>query len=1032
MLRVVHNLGKSVKINLASKNILRVSFSSDQKVSTEAESGLTFEQKAQIFERFSNSFAGIDRFQEIQSTFKKISEANYSQSAIQEELVQGLKEVYGKNYEKILNLRFTVEYDGHKDGVAVGEFELFPKNLQDTNKFENYSKNGDLIKQLQQTTYISVDPKETHKYVVPKDSHFSLLLDEYIADEYVSELSDNQVCLFGFPLTCDESDITNLLNNEFKGNFTSSVIGEDVLSLPAYVVLTFSSPKEAAEYKQKVNALQYTFEKRPIYATTFEDSRREHSTNRTLLVTGFKNKEYFNDMLNLFSTFGSVMHFEIVEDPVHSKLPTTEQVIDYLKKNVKEGDDSVVYEITDISDGAPSITEYPPYNPSTELMRDAKKVHEVQDEIELEKERQQQLAKRQLIPRIVLYSWDSDSRVPEEYKLKNASEEQQKIIQSIENNLRTQYKNKQYLFVTYACTQQAQIAHHALNNLKTYEATLKKSIEHYHCDTTHQTSVFKEIKQVKGDFKIKFNEQSLVKAEEEKLLAQSHQEMREKLLEQANSQQFTQELSKQIESEIIGKTKYGIEHQLHLKSDKLGRDFNSKVTRDDLNQLAAQFQENQKKNLQTLEEIRKDEEELLNLYKAKVMYSDINKITHPYIQADKETIEKVEENYYQQQLKEYKLKQKEYMKEQQIREKWLEESKEMLEKKFVFGRNYKKKALTEKTGADEVPDIKEPKEEEADQYYAPYSDYIQQKRYNKYLRYVDEMQRLYDGEYSEAMKNKIFVEGGKQTTDSDGKLFVTKQEGEVFDKILLSDEQFEMLKYYTSIADVLPNKRVKELQTMLEETPEETIYMMKQLQYPTKVFDRSKIPELDENSIPISNEDFVNDLNKYVAGLGERYAVQKDARGDEKIVMYENTPHPVPLHALNIDEIQLLRDCLTTYGFDAEATEREIQYFLKHGDYSEEVLKIVGNEQTIDEENELEALINATGLSKAELDSILKLDLEKDGSKVLLSLQEQREELSFEIARATPQPKDLIKTNNTKLRNKDKQGRYKTSNFKLF
>lgn len=60
--------------------------------------------------------------------------------------------------------------------------------------------------------------------------------------------------------------------------------------------------------------------------------------------------------------------------------------------------------------------------------------------------------------------------------------------------------------------------------------------------------------------------------------------------------------------------------------------------------------------------------------------------------------------------------------------------------------------------------------------------------------------------------------------------------------------------------------------------------------------------------------------------------------------MFENTPHPVPLIALNVDEIQLLRDCLTTYGFDAEATEREIQYFIKNGDYSEEVLKIVGNE----------------------------------------------------------------------------------------
>lgn len=83
------------------------------------------------------------------------------------------------------------------------------------------------------------------------------------------------------------------------------------------------------------------------------------------------------------------------------------------------------------------------------------------------------------------------------------------------------------------------------------------------------------------------------------------------------------------------------------------------------------------------------------------------------------------------------------------------------------------------------------------------------------------------------------------------------------------------------------------------------------------------------------------------------YEVQKDARGEEKIVKYENEPHPVPLNALNIDEIAMLRDCLTTYGFDAETTEKEIQYFLKHGDYSEEVHKIVADVE-VDPEAELE------------------------------------------------------------------------------
>lgn len=50
----------------------------------------------------------------------------------------------------------------------------------------------------------------------------------------------------------------------------------------------------------------------------------------------------------------------------------------------------------------------------------------------------------------------------------------------------------------------------------------------------------------------------------------------------------------------------------------------------------------------------------------------------------------------------------------------MEESKEMLEKRVISGRNGKKKTRKdEKLPEGEVPEIKEPKEEEPDQYYAP-------------------------------------------------------------------------------------------------------------------------------------------------------------------------------------------------------------------------------------------------------------------------------------------------------------------------
>lgn len=40
------------------------------------------------------------------------------------------------------------------------------------------------------------------------------------------------------------------------------------------------------------------------------------------------------------------------------------------------------------------------------------------------------------------------------------------------------------------------------------------------------------------------------------------------------------------------------------------------------------------------------------------------------------------------------------------------------------------------------------------------------------------MQRLYDGEYSEAMKNKIFKNSNESSTDIDGQEFVSAELGE--------------------------------------------------------------------------------------------------------------------------------------------------------------------------------------------------------------------------------------------------------------
>lgn len=107
--------------------------------------------------------------------------------------------------------------------------------------------------------------------------------------------------------------------------------------------------------------------------------------------------------------------------------------------------------------------------------------------------------------------------------------------------------------------------------------------------------------------------------------------MRQSLIDSANSNEFSSELSTLLESEVIGKSKHGFEHSIHLKNEKaIGREFNTRITRDDLNSIANQLQDKQRENVRKLESLSKNEDAVLDLYRAKVLNSDFNKATHPY------------------------------------------------------------------------------------------------------------------------------------------------------------------------------------------------------------------------------------------------------------------------------------------------------------------------------------------------------------------------------------------------------------------
>lgn len=79
------------------------------------------------------------------------------------------------------------------------------------------------------------------------------------------------------------------------------------------------------------------------------------------------------------------------------------------------------------------------------------------------------------------------------------------------------------------------------------------------------------------------------------------------------------------------------------------------------------------------------------------------------------------------------------------------------------------------------------------------------------MRFVSEMQHMYEGEYSETMKKRIFKEGGEKCRNVNGELFVSAEWASEIAEIILTPQQKVDIAYYKSIADVLPMKKAKEI-----------------------------------------------------------------------------------------------------------------------------------------------------------------------------------------------------------------------------
>ncbi|EGR30623.1 hypothetical protein IMG5_127630, partial [Ichthyophthirius multifiliis] len=596
-----------------------------------------------------------------------------------QQLQSELNQVYGKNAYKIANLSYNYEIIGHKEGVITGKYSLMNQSLKEHEYGQILNpSNQQWLNELQNTTYLNIDEKNINLNVVEENSHFSLILDDFKQDEYVQELDDNQVIVFNFPVNWDKNDILNFISSEINVPFQSISVTECVISLPAFATLTFNNQKDALTFKNLVNTKQYKSDLRhPLQACTFEDSRNEHSLNRTLVIQGFFPDQKLTDLLFELSSYGRVVNLEFIEEPQHQALPTSQQVLDYLKKNVDETNTQFVYEINDLSQDIPKVIEYPPYNP--------------------------------------------------------------------------------------------------IFNLK----------------------------------------------------------------------------------------------------DK---------------------------------------------------------------------------------------------KKEEIQRQWIEQQKFYFENKILLANQkiIKKKKYTEEGGEEEPAQEKEEEKEKGDQYYQPLTDIEIKYKNIKYEKYLQELQNLYDGDYTEEMRENIFGEKSKQSCkDVDGQIFLNQEKSDFYNRIVLSDQQIEDKKYFEENKHLLPTYGIEQVLQGLKENPEGTMRLIQEFQVPDEVYDIKKEQLVDKEGKQVPLQNYVQDLNNYIAQLGEKFEAQKDSYGDDKIMKFINKPYKVPIKILNIDEKNSIRNILKGYGLQDDQIEKEIAYFVEHGDYSSYIYKHFDKSQKQLDFDDLQFLIESTGLSQA-------------------------------------------------------------------
>ncbi|KRX05531.1 hypothetical protein PPERSA_12709 [Pseudocohnilembus persalinus] len=834
---------------------------------------------------------------------------------------QSYRQQLGENFDSFYKRGFKFEVKGLKKSEKAPEVKLplFPNEYGQ----KELRLNQDSFSQLENINYLQLKKEINNNnlsHTVTKDEHFSFALENYFANEYVEKLKQNEIIIFNLPQNTTKANLQNQLQEFNISGIKNIEITNNVLGYPAFAQVTLENMEEAIKVSNQLDMKEYLGEHHLMNVVTFQDSISENSANRTLVIQGISTNVEINEVLQKLNEFGSVMHLEMVEENVKPALPSTQEVLEYLKQNYQNDN----FEIQEISAGTGTTTSTKILPQKQEKFNDKKE--EFQNVGDLEQNQKNKINEKsqqfqQNIaspPALYTLKWCNSLKqqpVENNQKIKQVSEQVSEDIEYVyellsedeKNEIRSQilqtneYKNLGYCFVTFASVDQAKLAYIGLNkkslleypndqyrnfvqfgnNWNNITVFLKNETDHYHYDSQHLLNKFSNIS---AQYKKLVNRVEQKQDSNELLdtLEQKQQEVKEQILKENPSFQISKSIKDTLQNQLFTDKNSQFQINNNLNLENIGRDFQAKTTIEDIQDFKRQIQQDQTQKLQQYAKIEQlDNQNLEKYYQQKLKSVGYENLVDPLQQLTHEQKKQILENLNHQHQKELKQQMEEDKQEKIKIQNYEEQSRQMLRQ------SKRKNEKLQQHQQKKVQKIvrKEERQGLTNEGGAEFSVINKNQKHKSYKKFIEEIKTMIIGDFESDLRQEMFSRNStsfQPCRDNLGNLYIDEQE---IDRLFLyrlpkneqkREEILNNYKNHQDLVNILPETWSEKLENLSEE-------------------DITFAQRISSEGIPIESytvnlaegesiEKYLEELNLFATEPGEEYKLIQENDGNNIIV----------------------------------------------------------------------------------------------------------------------------------------------------